>query len=153
MLAHVSRPCHPARMGKKRGILLAVLFVALLGGLVWTLSRPAEPAYQGKPLSAWLNEIDVNVYPGDTNQAAFVAFSEMGTNAIPALLKIIESDDPPVQRLILELNRVQSLVYFPLVEKWHQRLSEKSHHRWAASSALYAMGANAKPAFPALTNL
>ncbi len=143
MLVSVSRTCHPARMGKKRGILLAVLFVALAGGFVWVLSRPSEAAYQGKPLSAWLTEFNGN--PGDSNQAAFVAFHDMGTNAIPALLKIIESDDSPFQGLILELNRMQSLVHFPVRETWHER--------WAASAALYAMGADAKPAFPALTNL
>jgi HEAT repeat protein len=143
MLVSVSYACHPAGMGKKRGILLAVLFVALLGGLVWMLSRPAEPVCKGKPLSAWLNEF--NGVPGETNQAAFVAFREMGTNAIPALLKTLQSGDPRFQRMILKLNRMQSLVHFPLRDTLAQR--------WAASSALYAMGANAKPAFPALTNL
>ena len=144
MLAAVSRPCHPAGMGKKRGILLVVLFVALAGGVVWMLSRPAEPLYQGKPLSAWLKEY--NGVLGDTNQAAFVVFREMGTDAIPALLKIMQSDDPPLfQRMMSELDRRQSLVYFPVRGSWQQR--------WAASSALYVMGANAKPAFPVLTNL
>jgi len=145
MLVSVSSICHPAGMGKKRGFLLGVLFVALAGGLVWMLSRPAEPAYQGKPLSAWLNEIDVDAYPANTNQAAFVAFREMGTNAIPALLKIIESRDPPFQRLMGQLNRMQSLVQFPVREEWPQRA--------AAPFALYAMGAKAKPAFQALTNM
>src|SRR5712692_3461380 len=130
-------------MGKKRGFLLAVLAVALLGGLVWMLSRPAEPAYQGKPLSAWINEY--NGRPGDTNQAALVAIREMGTNAIPALLKIIKSDDPPFQRMMSELNRKQSMVHFPVREPWQRR--------WAASFALYAMGTSAKSAFAALTNL
>jgi HEAT repeat protein len=130
-------------MGKKRGFLLAVLFVALAGGLVWVLSRPAEPAYQGKPLRAWLN--DLHGWGGDTNNPAFIAFREMGTNAIPALLKIIESNDPPFQRMILKLNRRQSLVHFPRRQTWPQRR--------AASFALYAMGPNAKPAFSTLTNL
>src|SRR5216684_2464661 len=143
MLAAVSRISHPAGMGKKRGTVLAVLFVALAGGLVWMLSRPTEPAYQGKPLSAWLKGL--HEWGGDTNHPAFVAFREMGTNTIPALLKIIEAGDPPFQRLIRELNRRQSLVHFPLRETWRQK--------GVASYALYAMGANAKPAFPALTNL
>jgi HEAT repeat protein len=131
-------------MGKKRVLLLAVLFAALLGGAVWMLSRPPEPAYQGKPLSAWLKEY--NGVLGDTNQAAFVVFREMGTDAIPALLKIMQSDDPPLfQRMMSELDRRQSLVYFPVRGSWEQR--------WAASSALYVMGASAKPAFPVLTNL
>src|SRR5713226_7443011 len=137
MLAAVSRPCHPAGMGKKRGILLVVLFVALAGGVVWMLSRPAEPAYQGKPLRAWLEEINAFGVPGDTNQAAFAAFREMGTNAVPALLKIIESGDSPFQRTMSEINRRQSLVHLPLRGAWR---------RSSASWALYAMGANAKPA-------
>jgi HEAT repeat protein len=74
-----------------------------------------------------------------------VAFRELGTNAIPALLRIIESKDTPFQRLILALNRMQSLVHFPARQPWSLK--------WAASCDLYAMGANAKPAFPALTNL
>ncbi len=144
MLAAVWRICHPAGMGKKRGLLLlAVLFAALAGGLVWMLWHPAEPTYQGKPLSAWLNEC--NSWPEDTNAAAFVAFREMGTNAIPALLKIIESGDPPFERMVDKLNRMQSLVDFPVRGAWRQRSS--------ASFALYAMGAKAKPAFPTLTNL
>jgi HEAT repeat protein len=129
-------------MGKKRGILLTVLLVALLGGLIQILSRPTEPLYQGKPLSAWLNELH---YPVDTNQAAFAAFREMGTKAIPTLLKIIESDDSQLQRLMWVLNSKQSLVRFPIRETEYQR--------WAASWALYSMGTNARPAFPALTNL
>src|SRR6266849_1639554 len=106
MLAAVSPTCQPAGMGKKRGFLLAVLFVALLGGVFWMLSRPAEPAYQGKPLSAWLDEF--NGLAGDTNQAALVAFREMGSKAVPPLLKIIDSDDSPFQRIMSELNRMQS---------------------------------------------
>src|SRR5260370_31341254 len=132
MLAAVSPTCHPAGMGKKRGILLTVLFVALLGGLVWVLSRPAEPAYHGKPLSAWLK--DFNGVPEDTNQAAYVAFRELGTNAIPALLKTLQSRDRPFQKLILALNRTQSLIHFPLRDTWPQTL--------APSISLYAMRAH-----------
>src|SRR5260370_33389603 len=102
MLASVFLACHPAGMGKKRGILLAVLFGVLVDGLVWVLSRPAEPVYQRKPLSTWINEY--NGRPGDTNQAALLAIREMGTSAIPALLKIIESDQRPFQRMMVALN-------------------------------------------------
>jgi HEAT repeat protein len=130
-------------MGKKRSILLAVLFVALLGGLFWMLSRPREPVYREKPLTAWLN--DLYSWNEDTNQPALVAIREMGTNAIPALLRIIQSGDRPFQALILKLNRMQSLVHFPVREPWRQR--------HAAARALYAMGTNAKPAFSTLTNL
>ncbi len=77
MLVSVLRACHPARMGKKRGILLAVLVVALAGGLVWMLSRTAEPTYQGKSMRAWLKDFYYG-WNGDTNEAAFVAFREMG---------------------------------------------------------------------------
>jgi HEAT repeat protein len=145
MLVSVSTSCHPAGMGKKRGILLAVLFVALLGGLIWMLSDPTEPVCQGKLLSVWLNEINTNGWPR-TNDPAVAAFREMGANAIPALVNALRPGDPPFfQRLLLEVNRRQSLLQFPVRKTRDQR--------WAASSALYALGANAKPAYPALTNL
>src|SRR5713226_5303313 len=114
MLVSVARACHAAGMAKNRGLLLAVLFVALAGGLVWMLSRPTEPAYQGKPLRLWLNEF--NGVPPDTNEAVVLAFRAMGTNAIPALLTIIQSRAPPFESMLSKLNRMQHLVHFPVRE-------------------------------------
>jgi len=132
-------------MRKKRDVLLLVLLVGALGTVVWLVrsSREPEPAYQGKPLSAWLK--DMEHWSGDTNDAAFVAFGQMGTNAIPALLKVIQSGGPPIQKMILKFNRRQSLVHLPFGRPQDQTS--------AAFMALYAMGTNATPALPVLTDL
>ena len=76
---------------------------------------------------------------------AFVAFRERGTNAIPLLLKVLQSGGPRLQRTIMKLNHKQNLVTLPYGQPWHQTT--------AAAWALYAMGSNASPALPALTNL
>src|SRR5579859_6279820 len=130
-------------MRKKRCLLLFILVAGALVLLLWMVHPPREPVYQERPLSSWL--ADLEDWDGDTNNAAYVAFREMGTNAIPALLDIIQSGGPPIQRTILKLNRKQSVVNFPFGTPWHETM--------AATWGLYAMGTNAKPALPVITNL
>jgi hypothetical protein len=45
-------PPHNAAM-KRFKIALAVLAVALVGVIVWQVSQPREPVYQGKTLTFW----------------------------------------------------------------------------------------------------
>jgi hypothetical protein len=72
-------------MRKRFRSLLAVLLVAVVGGLAWQVTRPREPVYQGKPLSYWL------VRPArDPN---FNALRALGTNAIPTLLQMLRAKD------------------------------------------------------------
>ena len=51
---------HTPAMRKRVQIALAILFVALVGVIVWRVLRPPErqAAYQGKPLSDWLRSFD-----------------------------------------------------------------------------------------------
>ena len=130
-------------MSKKQGLLLFILLAGALALPLWFVQQPREPIYQGRPLSSWLP--DLEDWDGDTNNIAFVAFREMGTNAIPELLNVIQSGGPPIQRWILELNKKQSVVNLPFGTPWHQTM--------AATWGLYAMGTNAKPALEVMTNL
>jgi HEAT repeat protein len=130
-------------MRKNRNVLLIAVLVCVVGGFIWFLLRPSEPVYQGKGLSYWLK--DLEDWDGDTNNAAFVAFSAMGTNAIPPLLEILKSGGPPIQKMILEANRKQSVIDLPYGTPWIQTV--------AAAWALYAIGTNAQQALPELTNL
>jgi hypothetical protein len=125
----------------KRGIALAAIFVGI-AVVACFLVQPREPRYQGKRLSAWLK--DLESWNGDTNDPPFLAFSKMGTNAIPALLKVIESGGPGFERAISKFNRKQSLVKIPFGTPWHQVT--------AATWAFHAIGTNARPALPTLTN-
>jgi len=129
--------------GYARHILLLLLLVAAAGGVFWLALRPSEPVYQGRRLSYWLNSLEN--WNGDTNDAAFLAFRGMGTNAIPALLNVLQTGGSPFQTAIMKLNQQQSVVHLRFGTPWHQTM--------AAAWAFYAMGTNAKPALPALTNL
>jgi hypothetical protein len=131
-------------MGKKQGVLLLIILAGAFGVTAWLLLPPREPAYQGKPLSAWLKDLEEN-WVGDKNDAACLAFRAMGTNAIPALLSVIQSEASPMQKLIWAINRKQTVIQLP------SRMAGNRHV--AAAWALYAMGTNAKPAMPVLTNL
>jgi HEAT repeat protein len=94
-------------------------------------------------MSAWLS--DLQQWNGDTNDPAFVAFREMGSNAVPALVQILQSGGPRWQRAIAKFNRKQSIVHLPFGEPEDEGI--------AASWALCAMGSKAALAIPALTNL
>ncbi|MDB6065658.1 MAG: repeat-containing protein [Pedosphaera sp.] len=126
-------------------VVWAVVFVAIAGVVGWLglRSREKEPVYQGKSLGFWLGQMEE--WNGDTNEAACVAFRTMGTNAIPALLNVIQSGGPPMQKMIMELNQKQKLIDLPYGRPWERAM--------AATWALYVMGTNARPALPVLTNL
>lgn len=130
-------------MTKKRVTILAILLVAIVALLVSLTRSPNEPTYQKKLLHAWLK--DLKNWDGDTNAAAFIAFREMGTNAIPSLLQVLESGRPRMERIIMKINQKQSLVRLPFGRPWDRTM--------AATWALYAMGKDARPALPALSNM
>jgi len=130
-------------MTKKRLRLLAVVLLGFVAILFWLARSPNEPTYQNRPLHAWLE--DLKNWDGDTNAAAYIAFREMGTNAIPSLLHVLESGDPRINRIIMKINQKQSLVRLPFGRPWDYSM--------AATWALYAMGTNAKPALPALAQM
>ncbi|HEV7924290.1 MAG TPA: HEAT repeat domain-containing protein [Verrucomicrobiae bacterium] len=103
----------------------------------------SEPVYQGKPLSSWLK--DMENWNGNTNDAAFMAFRDMGSNAIPPLLRVLQSGGGRFRHMVMAVNDKQSVVQLPFGKPWEQSM--------AAARGLYAMGSNARPALPALTNL
>jgi hypothetical protein len=130
---------------KRRRIFFFMLIAAGLGGFAWLVLKPREPVYRGRPLSSWLK--DFEGWNFDTNLPACAAFREMGTNALPALLNILQSAPKPSrwQRVFDTLNNKQSFIKFPDGDPWAQTD--------AAAFALYSMGPAAKPALPVLTNL
>jgi hypothetical protein len=128
---------------RKKPIVLLVVFVGVLGLVLWQVKGPNEPVYQNRSMTGWLRELEQ--WSGDTNDAAFIAFAEMGPAAIPPLLEILRSGGPNWKRAIMRLNQKQSVVRFPFGQPWHETT--------AATWALYAMGTNARSALPVLTNL
>jgi hypothetical protein len=98
-------------MSSRVRILLLFLLVTLLAGFVGMVVsllggwRPeSEPTYQGRSLSLWLEDLDS--WNTNTNSAVFAAMRTMGSNAVPALVRI--SLTPPgirMKQLITEKMR------------------------------------------------
>lgn len=85
-------------------ILLTVLILAVLGGMIQIALRPreTEPVYQGRKLSFWLSDY----LPGakaspEQLQRDSAAVREIGTNAIPVLLRWISAKDGPLKHKII----------------------------------------------------
>jgi hypothetical protein len=106
------------------------------------MPRP-ERLYQGRPLSAWLN--DLQQWSGDPNDPAFAAFRNMGTNALSDLLRLAQQRPSYLQNLIATFNQKQSLIKLPV--------DDTSRQSPALMWALYATGSNALPGLPVLTNM
>ena len=81
------------RLNKARPIRLGVVAAVFLFA---PLLRPAEPVYQGKQLSEWLEEFS-RVRQAEINHEAENAIIGMGTNALPFLVADLSSEDIPFQ--------------------------------------------------------
>lgn len=141
-------------MRKRFHILLVVLLVAVVGGLGWQVLRQREPVYQGKPLSYWLGGFEPypRVYRGNQSSPDTATFSEatnavsqIGSNAIPTLLRLLQVKDPPWKRKVFALLDKQKLLKIDHApaQVWNNR----------AMSAFKLLGNGAKDAVPALIEM
>ncbi len=155
---HSARACFPSQcahtrsMGKRFGIVLAVLLVAFLGVIIWQACCTHEPVYQGKPLSFWLEGCD----PGNINHAhlkgqspptwsqANAAIREIGTNAIPTLLRMLEQPDSRFKLIIIKLLQKQHFIKAPLAPV---------NHNLNAYFGFVALGSRASNAVPRLIEI
>jgi HEAT repeat protein len=133
-------------------VVLGLLLVFIVGMAIWSSLRSTEPVYKKRPLHSWLDElqqwstqIEFQDWIDNTNDPLFVAFRTMGTSALPELLSVAQYRESPLENFIAALNRRQSLVKIPGGEILPRDVP--------VSWALYAIGSNALPALPALTNL
>ena len=80
-------------MEKRLKIALAVLAVALGAATVCLVVKPSdEPVYQGKRLSDWLKAYTPQP-PPPAREKADKAVRQIGTNAIPTLLRMLRAKD------------------------------------------------------------
>jgi ankyrin repeat protein len=122
--------------------------------MVW----PREPRYHGRSLSAWLAVLDdgeggnaivwdAKSPPAPTKQQleAAEAVRQMGTDAVPELLRMLQAEDSPLvsikQRLYVRL--IQSGRARPAFQPdWHTAATRTRH---LAALGIGALGPNAKP--------
>jgi len=117
-----------------------LLLLAAAGIAIYLANR--EPSYNGRTLSSWLKEIGSDADDVNLPQAQ-EAIRQMGSHALPYLLKELRRKDSPAKRKLMELNARfdHSLVDLPPAE----------YRRGAAREALRALGSKAAPIIPELS--
>ncbi len=129
-------------MAAKTRSLLVLLLLAVLGGFAWQVWRgPPEPDYQGKPLSHWLALYDEL---GPSDDQADAAVRQIGTNAIPTLLRLLKEKDSPLKRKWIALVNKQHLFKGP---------QEAKYRNFEAGSAFRVLGPTASNAMPELIQI
>lgn len=126
-----------------RGLIVA-LAIALSVGIAFVALRPREPVYQGKRLGVWV----ANLSPGNSQEAWLQggeALRQMGTNALPFLVRMLESSDSRLKLRLMSWLQQQSLV------KLH--FKPASFRRYCARRALEVLGSSVKPAVPQLVQI
>jgi hypothetical protein len=131
------------------GLVLALIFCAFVA----VFRNPSGPAYGGKSLSVWLDELansPLSSVPPDLNRNASAreihqALHAIGTNCIPTLLRMVRTRDSAIRRNLVLLARRQSLV--PV--RWHTGVEL----HFQALLGFQVLGRSASPAADELTEL
>jgi hypothetical protein len=142
-------------MNKRFRMARVILLIAVLGGLVWVLLSQREPTYQGRSLTAWLNDYakahQSTQFPPPSErfraeaQRASHAIHEIGTNALPTLIRMMQAKDSPLKQWFIKLVGRQSFVRFRFTPAW--QFHEK------AAYGFFILGEAARPATPELARL
>lgn len=126
----------------KRALALLVLSVVVLA--VCLLMRPREPEYQGRTLTAWLDEYN-RAGSWDKTETASAAIRAIGTNCLPFLLARIKHNPSEWVAKLVQVANKQPLLKLPFYGV--------NRYRSASIFALHALGPEAAPLCPDLLAL
>jgi hypothetical protein len=134
---------------RKRLVLAIAGFIALVAGLWLLLNRNAEPSYEGKRLSEWVEIYSSASQPFAEFQQAASAIRAIGTNALPFLIQWAASEPGAVRHCLTTVSqRLPSRISNNrTVTDW---LLEPQMRSFMARLALGVLGEDAVPAVPAL---
>jgi hypothetical protein len=123
--------------------LVAVLALAAIGLFLYA-SRTNEPSFQGRKLGEWLADIE-NTHDDSEAEPARNAVRQIGTNAIPYLLRMMRAEDSKLKQ-----------TFFTLLAKAHintVRIPDATGKHLRATLGFWALGPQASSAIPELTPL
>jgi HEAT repeat protein len=121
----------------RRAIIALVLVLAGTGVVVlW----PRQPSYGGKTLASWLRNLQ-GTTPAIRGEAQ-EAIRQIGTNALPILVRKLRAEDSPMRIRLFRWLRRTSILGIPMREAEDWRLR--------AADACGALGPMAEPAIPDL---
>jgi hypothetical protein len=130
-------------MSKRRKFASFLVLGLAVAAIAFFARRQSGPMALGKPLSRWLVELDQQT--PNKNAQATQAVQQIGTNALPILLTMIQSRDPWLTKQLTRITCEQTL------NRLH--LSSARQQRRRALLAFRLLRSTAKPAIPALCEL
>jgi HEAT repeats len=142
-------------MGRPVRVLIGPAVLAATGVIVWLVfypPAPDEPMYQGHTLSYWLNALPLQDAKG-TSPAA-VAISQIGTNAIPSLLRAVNGRNPTAPAsVIYALGRIHADPEAVVPVLTREIFDSNIYTRTFAVEGLANFGTNARDAAPLLAEM
>jgi hypothetical protein len=141
---------------RKRAWLIILVAIAAVGLALWLVWPAPEPSYNGHPLSYWTSFYMAGPLPerfGSDPRADF-ALSQMGTNALPHLLRWFNYNPTPRFRSLEPLYRLlpPAISHYPTVV--HLFYKNANHERAdCAFLGLIALAPQAAPAIPDLARV
>lgn len=127
-------------MPKRSKIVIAMALAVLVWLIGWQVAGPREPLYRGKPVSYFLKYEYIKA-----NDDTAEAVRSIGTNGIPALLRLLCVKTSPFQARLMDLARRQNII------KVEYTTPELGYD--AVAYAFGILGTNAHTAVPALIKI
>src|SRR5437899_428830 len=132
---------------KRWWIIFAVLGIVVVSGILLSRPGPGARSYRGKSIKAWALQLNSSSPPARAEAAA--AFKALGTNAVPALVRLLKARDSFLRRqawmLAAKLPAPLQAIILPRLQA-----PEAEKVRLGAARSLAALGPEAKDAVPAL---
>src|SRR3954463_12818626 len=134
-------------IARKRSAVLIVFGLAIVSVVIFSQLRGVhEPVFEGRKLTSWLERHVPSSsadppYNSPGWHKAEAALRQIGTNAIPTLLKMIEAKDPPPWML----NMMQWGERHRVIRRRYRWANERNEEAEYAFSVLKTNGAQAVP--------
>jgi hypothetical protein len=136
------------RLTRRKAILSVIVLTGLL--LAWIVFRTDEPTYHGRSLSSWIDIYRTEPAGSAKQQHAQYAINQIGTNAVPWLLKWL-TNEPPAWKVKLAFERIPWLVTSTnrLVRQWFWKYQDGDR----SLPGFRVLGPKASSAVPTLEHI
>ena len=91
-------------MPSRAKMVLTVLLLLMGGVIAWGVLRTREPDYQGRTLSAWLEDARMDWDSPKADPRTETALRAMGPRALPALVNLVRVRESLFRKALMELS-------------------------------------------------
>ena len=134
--------------------MLIVFLGAIVCLAVWQAMRPREPSFRGRKVSQWVEIYCLQPDDAKLHLAAICSLIDLGTNAVPPILKMAGRRDLPLKKLLLKIPVPDKLLNaLRLKEAYDKWANAATDWPYMASCAFVLLGRDNKTAVPGLIKL